>query len=134
VFQACYANPHDHHLMHFRVSLFLLIHLPDVGNTLGGFSSHCIHSLGVGNMLGGCASNWHSFAPALATCSAAAPRIGIPSPQRRQHAWGLLLEFASLRSCVGNTLGGCTLQPDASNARGLRLHANLSIHYFCTRC
>jgi hypothetical protein len=33
---------------------------------------------------------------------------------------------------VGNTLGGCALQPDTSNARGLRLHANLSIHSFST--
>jgi hypothetical protein len=70
---------------------------------------------GVGNMLGGCASNWHSFAPALATRS------------------GLHLELAFLRPCVGNTLGGCALQSDASNARGLRLHANLSIHSFSTR-
>jgi hypothetical protein len=57
-----------------------------------------------------------SFAPALATCSGAAlrilalatrsgasPRIGIYSPG------------------VGNTIGGCALQPDASNARGLHL-------------
>jgi hypothetical protein len=41
--------------------------------------------------------------PALATRSGASPRIGIYSPG------------------VGNTLGGCALQPDASNARGLHL-------------
>jgi hypothetical protein len=35
---------------------------------------------------------------------------------------------------VGNTLGGCALQPDASNAQGLCLQANLSIHSFSTRC
>jgi hypothetical protein len=61
-------------------------------------------------------------------------RIGIPSLQRWQHARGLRLELAFLRPDVGNTLGGCALQPDASNARGLRLHANHSIHSFCTRC
>jgi hypothetical protein len=61
-------------------------------------------------------------------------RIGIPLPQRWQHARGLRLELAFLRPCFGNTLGGCALQPDASNARGLRLHANRSIHYFSTRC
>jgi hypothetical protein len=36
-------------------------------------------------------------------------RIGIPSPQRWQHARGLHLKLAFLRPCVGNTLGGCTL-------------------------
>jgi hypothetical protein len=87
----------------------------------------------VGNTLGGCALNWHSFAPALATRSGDAPRTGIPSPLRWQHAWGLHLELAFLRSCVGNTLGGCALQPDASNAQELCLHANLSIHSFSTR-
>jgi hypothetical protein len=99
--------------------------------------SHCFHSyirLGVGNTLEDCASNWHPFAQALATRSGAAPRICIPSPQRWQHTRGLRLELAFLRPCVGNTLGGYALQPDASNARGLRLHANLSIHTFCTRC
>jgi hypothetical protein len=44
-----------------------------------------------GNTLGGCASNWHSFAPALAT--------------RR----GLHLELAFLRPSIGNTLGVCAL-------------------------
>jgi hypothetical protein len=55
-----------------------------------------------------------------------ATRSGAP-PRRWQHARGLRLD-------VGNMLGGCALQPDASNARGLRLNANLSIHYFYTRC
>jgi hypothetical protein len=72
--------------------------------------SHYFHSyihLGVGNTLEGCVSNWHPFASALATCSGAAPRICIPSPQRWQHVRGLRLKFASLRPSVGNTLGGC---------------------------
>jgi hypothetical protein len=93
-----------------------------------------IYSPGVGNTLGGCASNWHLFVQrwqharglrlewafirlALATRSGAVPRIGIPSPRRWQHARGLHLELAFLRPCVGNTLGGCALQPDASNAQ-----------------
>jgi hypothetical protein len=32
-----------------------------------------IYLPGVGNTLGGYTSNWHSFAPALVTCSGAAP-------------------------------------------------------------
>jgi hypothetical protein len=75
--------------------------------TSGSRYFHSYIRLGVGNTLGGCTSNWHSFAPALATRSGAAPRIGIPSPQRWQHARGLRLEFAFLRPSVGNTLGGC---------------------------
>jgi hypothetical protein len=135
VFQACYANPHDHHPTHFRVSLFPLIHSPRRWQHARGlYLELAFLRPSVGNMLGGCASNWHSFASALATRSGAAPQICIPSPQRWQHARRLRLELAFLRPCVGNTLRGCALQPDASNARGLRLHANLSIHYFCTRC
>jgi hypothetical protein len=125
VFQACYANPHDHHPTHFRVSLFPLIHSPRrwqharglrlalafirpaLATRLGVVPRIGIHSPSVGNTLGGYASNWHSFVPALATRSGAAPRIGIPSPQRWQHARELRLEFAFLRPSVGNTLGGC---------------------------
>jgi hypothetical protein len=48
---------------------------------------------------------------------------------------GLRFELALFhRPGVGNTLGGYALQPDASNARGLRLYANPSIQSFCTRC
>jgi hypothetical protein len=61
----------------------------------------------VGNALGGCVSNLHSFAPALATRSGAAPRICILSPQCWQHARGLRLELAFLHPSVGNALGGC---------------------------
>jgi hypothetical protein len=79
-----------------------------VGNTLEGCASRIgIHSPGVGNTLGGSALNWHSFAPALATRSGAAPRICIPSPQRWQHARGMRLELAFLCLSVSNTLRGC---------------------------
>jgi hypothetical protein len=37
-------------------------------------------------------------------------RIGIPSPQRWQHARGLRLEFAFFRPSVGNTFGGLRLE------------------------
>jgi hypothetical protein len=135
VFQACYANLHDHHPTHFRVSLFPLIHSSRHWQHARGLRLELVFLCpGVGNTLEGCASNWHSFAPALARRSGAVPRICILSPQRWQHARGLRLKLAFLRPCVGNTLGGYALQPDARNARGLRLHANLSIHYFCTRC
>jgi hypothetical protein len=83
-------------------------------------------------------SNWHLFARrwqhtrglrlalasihlALAIRSGASPHISIHSPRHWQHARGLRLALAFLCPGVGNTLGGCALQPDASNARGLHL-------------
>jgi hypothetical protein len=95
---------------------------PGVGNTLRGCSSNR-HSFtpGVGNTLGGCASHWYSFALALATRSGAASRIGIHLPRRWRHARGLRLALVFIRHGVGNMLGDCVLQPNASNAWGLRL-------------
>jgi hypothetical protein len=63
---------------------------PDVGNTLGDYTS-----------------NRYSFDPVLATRSGATPRIGIHLPRRWQHARGLRLIVVFIRPDVGNTLGGC---------------------------
>jgi hypothetical protein len=105
VFQACYANPHDHHPTHFRVSLFPLIHSPRCWQHARGLRLELAFLRpSVGNTLGGCASNWHSFTPALATRSGTAPRIGIPSPQ----LGGCASNLHSFTPSVGNTLGGCT--------------------------
>jgi hypothetical protein len=126
--QTGYANPPSNQTKHFRGSEWVLLELTTLSNKsfVSPWSSP--------DALPGLTISTHIFASALATCSGVAPRICIPLPQRWQHTRGLRLELAFLRPCVGNTLGGCALQPDASNAWGLRLHANLSIHSFCTRC
>jgi hypothetical protein len=59
------------------------------------------------DMLRGLASSTHTFAPALATHSGAAPCIGIYSPRHWQYARGLRLALVLIYPGVGNTLGAC---------------------------
>jgi hypothetical protein len=108
VFQACYANPHDHHPMHFRVSLFIHIFTRCWQHARGLRLESAFIYPGVGNTLGGCVSNRHSFIPALATCSGAVPY----SPMLATlggYAYMLTLAFALFVPGVSNTLRGCAL-------------------------
>jgi hypothetical protein len=59
----------------------------------------------------------YSIRPALATRLGAALRI----PALATRSGGFASHWLFIRPGVGNTLGGCGLQPDASNARGLHL-------------
>jgi hypothetical protein len=78
---------------------------------------HLIHP-GVGNTLGGCPSNRYPFAPALATRSGAALRIGIHSPRHWQHARGLRLAFIHPALATRSGAAPCIYSPDVSNTLG----------------
>jgi hypothetical protein len=64
--------------------------------------------LGVGNTLRGCASNWHSFALALATRSGAAPYNPMLATLRG-YAYMLILASTIFLPGVSNTLGDSAL-------------------------
>jgi hypothetical protein len=113
-----------------------------------------IHSPDVGNTLGDCASQWHLYVqrwqharglrlalvficPTLATRSGDVPRIGIYSPDVGNTLGGCASHWLSyihptlaIRSGVAPRIGILIFTRRWQHARGLRLHANLSIHSF----
>jgi hypothetical protein len=62
----------------------------------------------IGNTLGGCASNWHSFAPALTTRSGAAPYNPMLATLGG-YAYMLTLAFTIFVPGVSNMLGDSAL-------------------------
>jgi hypothetical protein len=64
---------------------------------------------GVGNTLGGCASNWHFFAPVLATYSGAAPYNPMLATLGG-YTYMLTLAYTLSVPGVSNTLGGFALK------------------------